>query len=304
LERMELNGRTLGAVGYGIFATLTIQCLDIMINKPRPGQRRWMLPYVLLLFTLGTLTFAGEAKYSQTTWVDERNGPGGPDALIGKDVTPVRRMAVVSCLIGLWVADALLLYRCFVVWSTSRFVYLVMALPVCTYILAIVSGILVLVKIWKSPTFLQAISNVTYSSSVALNVLVTLLIVWRLMDTRRTLKQALGAEHAKAYTSIAAMLIESAALYSGVGIIRIVAYARKSDVQNLVLPCLEAAQGIAPMLIILRVVQGREWSNGLTTTSASYPANPIAPTTIAFSPHKGGTSFSNDQSHTSITEKV
>lgn len=96
-----------------------------------------------------------------------------------------------------------------------------------------------------------------WSISTGLNVLVTILIVGRLFVIRRRTRAALSNSHSRTYTSIAAMLIESAALYTSVALIFIVTYARNSDIQNLVLPVLGQVQAISPLLIMWRVARGQ-----------------------------------------------
>lgn len=53
---------------------------------------------------------------------------------------------------------------------------------------------------------------------------------------------ALGEEHGQMYTSISAMLIESAALYSAWGLIYLVTYARHDTFSTLLLPGLGQVQ--------------------------------------------------------------
>jgi hypothetical protein len=56
------------------------------------------------------------------------------------------------------------------------------------------------------------------SLSVGLNILVTSMICFRLLRMRAVLREALAPEMARAYTNIAAMLVESAAPISILGI--------------------------------------------------------------------------------------
>lgn len=77
-----------------------------------------------------------------------------------------------------------------------------------------------------------------FSISIALNVLLTLLLVSRLFYMSVKARRTIGGEHGRTYISIAAMLLESAAPYAIVGLIFIITYARNSNVQNLVLPVL------------------------------------------------------------------
>ena len=67
-----------------------------------------------------------------------------------------------------------------------------------------------------------------YSLTISLNIIVTLFIVYRLRSMAGTVRATMGEEAAKLYTGIAAVLVESAAPYSVMGIILLVPYARDS----------------------------------------------------------------------------
>ena len=75
--------------------------------------------------------------------------------------------------------------------------------------------------------------------TIAINATMTLAIAYRLLRMRRRITATLGAEHARMYTSVAAMVVESAAVYSVTGLVFIICYARNSSVQNLILPILD-----------------------------------------------------------------
>lgn len=130
-----------------------------------------------------------------------------------------------------------------------------------------------------------------WSISASLNILVTLLIVGRLFYIRQRTRAVLSTSHSRTYTSIAAMLVESAALYSATALLFIITYARNSNVQNIVLPLLGQVQAISPLLIMWRVARGQaisretllgqgqsitvskiSWRNG-TSTAASASTN-------------------------------
>lgn len=82
-----------------------------------------------------------------------------------------------------------------------------------------------------------------FSLSVALNVLITMMISIRLLMFRHSLRKALGPQAMSVpYASIAAMLIESSALYAGISLIFIGGYGAKSVVSNMFLPNMVMAQ--------------------------------------------------------------
>ena len=71
----------------GIFFLLTLQATAALTRRPHHGGRgarhRWMLlGYVWITFVLATIGFAGNARYTEMIWIDLRDAPGGPAALI------------------------------------------------------------------------------------------------------------------------------------------------------------------------------------------------------------------------------
>lgn len=81
-----------------------------------------------------------------------------------------------------------------------------------------------------------------WSLSISLNTVLTLLIVGRLMYVRRCVQSVLGDHHSDTYTSVSAMLIESASLYSIWGLVFLICYAKNTPFQNLLLPALGQVQ--------------------------------------------------------------
>ena len=69
---------------------------------------------------------------------------------------------------------------------------------------------------------------------VGLTIIYTLLVAGRLFALQKQMRDILEREHVRAYEIAAIMVVESAALYSVVGIIFIFTFALHSDVCNLV----------------------------------------------------------------------
>jgi hypothetical protein len=128
-----------------------------------------------------------------------------------------------------------------------------------------------------------------YTITIALNIIVTLLIVFRLQKLSRAVSQALGRDSARMYTSVSSILIESAAPYSLVGIMFLIPYAMGSATAisfgqvwakltvsspSLFLDRLTYSpstflQCLSPQLIVLRVVTGRAWGREVITQAQS-----------------------------------
>ena len=80
-------------------------------------------------------------------------------------------------------------------------------------------GIMFLIQISTTNPYVTNGINFTLpylSLSLALNIILTIAIVLRLLTFRRRVVTLLGSKHGSQYTSIAAMIVESAALYSTV----------------------------------------------------------------------------------------
>jgi hypothetical protein len=133
------------------------------------------------------------------------------------------------------------------------------------------------------------------ATTLSINLLVTSLIITRLLLYRKEVSKTLPAYHTKQYLSVAAIVVESALLYSIFSLAFIITYAlhnpmnrvfvymgsacqvRKPSVTSTECNCCCVLQQIAGYMIVLRVAQGRAWtSNTLTlgTVSANIRFNP------------------------------
>ena len=85
--------------------------------------------------------------------------------------------------------------------------------------------------LYGSATFLIAIPFFTISPS--LNIILTILIAGRIWAHKRYISQALDKEYAKRYTSITAIFIESAAMYSVSGVLLLSTFATGNPTNQL-----------------------------------------------------------------------
>ncbi len=74
--------------------------------------------------------------------------------------------------------------------------------------------------------------------TTVLNICITAALAFRLMKMRRAVIKNLGRDHAKLYTSVIAMIVESGAIYAVVGLACIIVFLSQSNVLNLVEPIL------------------------------------------------------------------
>ncbi|KAH6873675.1 hypothetical protein BKA70DRAFT_1577693 [Coprinopsis sp. MPI-PUGE-AT-0042] len=279
-ERSNLNGLIIAGVAYGIVFTLFSQCVFMIASRDRRWMSKWVIYYAIALFVAATIGFAGNTLFVQMTYIDYRNIPGGPNVFTQTFYAhPVNMVANCAYVFISWIADGLLLYRFTVIYGSS---VLFLALPGAVYLAIIAMSLSLLVAtalpgagFWQT----QAVQfGVAYwGLSVALNVGITLAIAGRLLHMRSKhqgiLSGSSNAFRPDTYTSVVAMLIESASLYAVWALLFIILYGKGSYVQNYILPSLGQVQSISSLLIIFRVSQGSAWDrttiNKLTTTGGT-----------------------------------
>ncbi|KAG1803855.1 uncharacterized protein HD556DRAFT_1215913, partial [Suillus plorans] len=299
LERSRLIGMILGGVSYGAHLLLTVQAVIALMQRPRRGQkiannRRMLLCYTLLTFALSTISFACSAKFTEMIWMDLRNAPGGPAALIENAMHyRINFVAILwqapllihlhatltvssSAYVAEWFMQALLLYRCFVIWDWARYMMIPMF---ATYIGMIAVAIIVLVQASTGTSFYTI--NITLAHLTFLvgnTVLYTILVTTRLFSMRSQMKTALAEYDSSTYDTIIRMVIESAMAYSVFVIIYIVAFSVHSDsLSTVCFLSINHVEGITQLFIIIHVARGRAVTHDWSTRNA-----PAAPTTLAF----------------------
>ncbi|EIN12440.1 hypothetical protein PUNSTDRAFT_42056 [Punctularia strigosozonata HHB-11173 SS5] len=265
LERLRFNGMLLASVSYGIFLLLTIQASIALYRQHAKitTTNKILLAYVAITFVLATLGFAGNASYTQTVWVEDRNEPGGPPLLLELELDHwINQMALACYYVMEWFMEALLLHRCFIIWNQHIIV-------VCTmttlFLATIAMSVLVLVDS-RGAIFYNIDVQLAYLCiAVGMNILYTILVGGRILVVRNQVRKFVGKEHAAFLTSAFAMVIESAAMYSVLGVLYIASFAAHSNLSNLIFLDISHVQGIAQLLIILRVAEGRAYTREITS---------------------------------------
>ncbi|TCD68387.1 hypothetical protein EIP91_010896 [Steccherinum ochraceum] len=283
LEQAILDGGGIENVAYGVQLTLFLLCFNHLWSERKDKTRTrtyfWMV-YIVILFSLGTIGNAVNMRITELSFVDNRNFPGGPSAYeVELNFIPLNIAGTAAYIINGWLQDGLLLYRYYVIVCTAWWMIVV---PAALFLLTIIMSLFLLVQLAQPGATLWEASNVNFalvywSSSIATTILLTCLIVGRLFYTRYQVRAALGPRYQASYFSVSALLIESAFLYTSVAIIFLVTYARNSTVNFLFFGLLGQMESIAPLMIILRVAQGRAFHKNTfrDLTTMSQPNEPI-----------------------------
>jgi hypothetical protein len=219
---------------------------------------------LLILLTFATAT---NLLQGQLMWINHRDYPGGPYAyFLSTTDSWFETLGTATDVVANIMADALLVYRCYVVWSGSFWILVPLGL---LYLTSITFSLLTtLQSALLNDTFLANSTNFYIpwiSLTSGLNFIVTGLIVFRILSISHQSRGKIATEAHQVYTSAAAILIESALPFSILGIVFAVESAKNEPPQEALAFIWGIFFAISPQLIILRVAMGRAWSEDTQT---------------------------------------
>lgn len=274
-EHSYYIGNYMSGILYGVELVMyfmTLQGLFRKGNHNSAKSRRFFAIYSTVLLLLLTIDISVNAVWGEQMWITFRDGPGGvPGFIVTQTSVWYQTLGSTSVVCMIFLGDALLLYRLYVIYGSSL---LMISLPILAYLAAFSLAIIELVLAGKpGGDFFHGrtinFGTPYYTITIAFNIFVTTFIVFRLMKLGKAVSRALGTESAKMYTSIASMLIESAAPYSMVGIMFLIPYALGNGTAISFGQVWAKLACLSPQLIVLRVVTGKAWGREIVTQAQS-----------------------------------
>ncbi|RDB23623.1 hypothetical protein Hypma_009503 [Hypsizygus marmoreus] len=270
-ERACFHGTLLAALAFGALLMLYVQLTQVLLVRPKRGQTFWaIVAYSGALFPLAVLSISVMFKFSEMSYIENRNYPGGPTAFY-RDYSSdyVNVIGQVSETLFPWFADILMISRLLVVWNYK---WWIAAFPAVTYLTKLGISIPVLISQLRprDPTWLAragAFGTSYYSVTMAFNIYITVMICIRLQSMRRDLETVTGRLHASFYTSSFTMIVESGVFFTVWVTVYLIMRSRGSLFQNVFLLPIAFTLGITRMLIVLRIAQDRAWSKDLVTAT-------------------------------------
>ncbi|KAH6908539.1 hypothetical protein BKA70DRAFT_1562595 [Coprinopsis sp. MPI-PUGE-AT-0042] len=252
-------GVSLTAIQLFMCASMTSMYLEL------PAQtKKGRIPYLCVSFMLLAFTAASSIIHTSLTHdIFFHVSPGSENVLAGLQlISEMPNTEVVGLLadISIRIADALLVYRCYLVWYDQKWVGFLVG---CLYIAGLAVGIRSYVPLsYWNPT----INAVDITLAVALNVAVTLIISLRLVIAHRRSRAIIASHRGPGYLGIVAILTESAALLAIFGIGAAITTPLEqggfsSKQAGVVFQIIYHFVAIlAPQMIISRVAAGRSWA--------------------------------------------
>ncbi|KAL0961080.1 hypothetical protein HGRIS_006063 [Hohenbuehelia grisea] len=305
LEHSFYWGILISAMLYGVEIYMYLHSTYLFLSRDHArGSSRPQFLYIIIGFLmLVFISIAGFANFVfiQFMYIDHRDAEGGPLGYFAANSTVWWQvLGTVSGEVSNYLGDALLIYRCYIIWNGG---YAIIGLPVLLWLGSIAMGTITAVQsaIPGSDFFRQqtnfAIPWVVLS--VALNLFCTAVIALRLLKARSAMRDvgALQDGELKTYTGVIAILVESALPFSILGIV----FAITLGQNNAASPSLAFIWGtfcaLSPQMIIYRVAIGRAWSREL--------ASRLSSNTLAFAHDKSQPTFSTmADSQTRTAEKT
>lgn len=262
-------------------------------RRTTPKSDRFFIAFSTIILVLITIDVATDAVFGEMMWIVNADYPGGADAYLAEYASVwYETLGTGSCVVLNLFGDALMIYRCMVLWSDIR----VIIFPCFLWVATLGLGIFQL-YLDGSPNgdffagVAAQIGVAYYTTTIALNFIATCLICGRIIYVAHWTKKTLGREIATTYTSAASIIIESALPYTLSGIAFLVAYGLNNGTSILWGNFYSMFTCISPQMIIYRVASGRAWTRN---KSSEYM------TTMAFPDRSRGMTTSNGTESTAI----
>ncbi|KAJ6598437.1 hypothetical protein DFH09DRAFT_1356681 [Mycena vulgaris] len=253
--RMSYAAAIVGCVTFGYYFVLAAVCIHFLLKRPGHSStsRHVILGYTCLMLVVNTVYLVAASQWSEIEFVESSENPAIFAAQLSTNYAIIKHTAYI---VNIWLADSLMIYRAYIIWRN---------IPVLVVPIVIYCGVIGLMIETGKPggTFgaglVVPFGTSFWSTSVALNVIVTLLISIKLLRHHRRLKALQITRAGRSYPDIVALLVESAALYSICGLIYIPLFAINTPLQYPFSALLASAAGIALNLIIFRIAIGAEF---------------------------------------------
>ncbi|KAK0221109.1 hypothetical protein EDD85DRAFT_1028369 [Armillaria nabsnona] len=275
----QFNVVMLSALTRGIHTGVVAVTLWTVASRNSSQSYRWphfLIVIILLLYLLAVFDFYDEWAASLSFFVV--TGKSFLEAYQCYRIsTPITLTVGIDAILSTVLADATLIWRCWIVWGRSWRVVLV---PIICTTLAIASrGIVAyysafgpVENIPPKALYLENIVNwaILYSSLILTTLLwCTILIIYRILSV------ASAAGRIGVYQRLIEMLVESALLYSAVIVVLLVFEVRNETSGAYVEEVAIAIRAIAPTILVGRVAAGHarpdnSWSGSTTVSSLRF----------------------------------
>ncbi|KAI0937988.1 hypothetical protein AcV7_003306 [Taiwanofungus camphoratus] len=223
---------------------------------------KFFMIFSSVLLCLITIYLSTEAVFGQEMWIIHADYPGGAAAYLdAKASVWYQTMGTAASVALNLLNDALMIYRCYLVWDNGY----VIIIPCFLYVATLGLGVTELYFSGApSANFFAGLaaklSIAYFATTIGLNTLLTCLISARILLIARRVRRELDHRLSRTYISVASIVIEAAIPYALFGIAFLVTQGIGSGISVLFLSFYQMLTCISPQMIVFRVVSGRSWT--------------------------------------------
>ncbi|KAF9240068.1 hypothetical protein BU15DRAFT_46081 [Melanogaster broomeanus] len=272
---------------YGVELVFYFKTMQVLLRQGQRGQRTksniFYAFFSSMMFFLITVWVVTQVIFSETMWIQEQDYPGGPGQWSASHMSIwYMDLGTTAAIVLQLMTDALMIYRCRIVWNSYRIIVAPSILWVATLGLGIVVD-------WTSSSpegnFFEGLPSILglsyYTISALLNTTVTCIICYHIVRHGTRLKNQLGQEYAYPYFDVVSIIVESVLPYTLSGIAFLVSFGTGSPTSAVFLSVYIMAMCISPQMLILRVIlrRARNDDRGRTpVTAVKFSAGGISTT--------------------------
>ncbi|KAJ7872240.1 hypothetical protein B0H13DRAFT_1633927 [Mycena leptocephala] len=264
------------------------------MSKKSDYRRSLWSAVIIMLYSCSTIHSSISWEFLVLTFQNHGTSPDLLDALIRPNLR-LKTLSVAANIVGFVLADAIMVWRCWVVWGRS---WIVIVLPILATIAGIVcvalgtTGQIAVASVQNASSATRLAPLVRFNTpflglSLGLTLYTTGLIVWRIIQVQRYTKMNgfKKVDVNRDFSPVLELLIESSALYAASLFVFVVLLAMKSPNQTYPQNIHAQIAGIAPTLLIFRVSVGHarkdeEWTSSKsvlefvsTATTSEHPVH-------------------------------
>ncbi|KAJ3513817.1 hypothetical protein NLJ89_g2739 [Agrocybe chaxingu] len=274
------------------FAGLFVLAVATVTPDNRKIKSFWM-GIVSALIICATIYAAAGEKINEISFITYRNYPGGPSAFEPAFFSlPVNAAGNVFFILANWICDAILVWRCLIIYRQSRIpLWIIMIIPCSGYLGSIALGICWAIQVCNPETSPWVSKGVNFtvpylSLSLALNIFMSTALSLRLLVYRWRMKKLPNIAGGINYLGLVAMIVESAVVYSIFSLCSIVTFLLNHPIQNVFNQLFAEAQVkfrryyfplhsglicallqiVATLMILYRVASGTAWTSDTAHT--------------------------------------
>ncbi|KAF7333330.1 hypothetical protein MVEN_02348300 [Mycena venus] len=275
LERSWYIGNTIFAILYGIELCMFFLSTYLFISSSRTARsKRFYIGFSGTLLLLITIAMACNLLFGQMMWIEHRDIPGGPMAYFSANIAAwYNTLGTAADVTANILGDGLMLYRCYVFWSTAC--AWVVVFPALLFLASTAMGIIATVQSGLPDGDFFSGTTVQFGTpwlvlTITFNVVATALIILRLTCVIRGMRDVLARSRAEVYLGVISLLIQSALPFTLLGIGYLIVYVTGAPESLAFASVWGAFVTLSPQAIILHIAMGSVWSKKPETEDGTF----------------------------------